>query len=195
MPTAEEILSYFGTFTAGTDGAVNAFQFEYLTSLGFAAVVIFLGHALVNHSGLLRKFAIPAPVVSGLLFSIVVAILKGSGVIALSFDVKTVQDLCQNVFFMCVGFGFSWKLIRHAGGKLCLMIALAACLLITLQDVLGVLVGKLVGMDPFLALQCSSAAMSGASIRKLLSSAGIRPNGLSPPCQTSLWSMTQKFGR
>ena len=161
MPTAEEILSYFGTFTAGTDGAVNAFQFEYLTSLGFAAVVIFLGHALVNHSGLLRKFAIPAPVVSGLLFSIVVAILKGSGVIALSFDVKTVQDLCQNVFFMCVGFGFSWKLIRHAGGKLCLMIALAACLLITLQDVLGVLVGKLVGMDPFLALQCSSAAMSG----------------------------------
>ena len=161
MPTAEEILSYFGTFTAGTDGAVNAFQFEYLTSLGFAALVIFLGHAIVNRSGLLRKFAIPAPVVSGLLFSIVVAILKGSGVIALSFDVKTIQDLCQNVFFMCVGFGFSWKLIRHAGGKLCIMIAVAACLLITIQDVLGVLVGQLVGMDPFLALQCSSASMSG----------------------------------
>ena len=161
MPTAEEIISYFGVYTAGTDGAVNGFQFEYLTSLGFAAIVIFLGHALVNHSGLLRKFAIPAPVVSGLLFSIVVAILKGSGVIALSFNVSTIQDLCQNVFFMCVGFGFSWKLIRRAGGKLCVMIAIAACLLITLQDVLGVLVGHLIGMDPFLALQCSSASMSG----------------------------------
>ena len=161
MPTAEEILSYFGTFTAGTDGAVSTFQFEYLTSLGFAAIVIFLGHALVNHSGLLRKFAIPAPVVSGLLFSIVVAILKGSGIIALSFNVSTIQDLCQNVFFMCVGFGFSWKLIRHAGGKLCVMIAIAACLLITIQDVLGVLLGNVIGMDPFLALQCSSASMSG----------------------------------
>ena len=161
MPTAEEILSYFGTFTAGTDGAVSSFQFEYLTSLGFAAIVIFLGHALVNHSGLLRKFAIPAPVVSGLLFSIVVAILKGSGIIALSFNVSTIQDLCQNVFFMCVGFGFSWKLIRHAGGKLCVMIAIAACLLITIQDVLGVLLGNVIGMDPFLALQCSSASMSG----------------------------------
>ena len=95
------------------------YKHKILTVIVFAAIVIFLGHALVNHSGLLRKFAIPAPVVSGLLFSIVVAILKGSGVIALSFDVKTVQDLCQNVFFMCVGFGFSWKLIRHAGGKLC----------------------------------------------------------------------------
>ena len=80
---------------------------------------------------------------------------------AFSFDVKTIQDLCQNIFFMCVGFGFSWKLIRHAGGKLCIMIAVAACLLITLQDVLGVLVGNLIGMDPYLALQCSSASMSG----------------------------------
>ena len=51
MPTAQEILAYFGTFTAGTDGAANAFQFEYLTTLGFAAIVIFLGHAIVNHSG------------------------------------------------------------------------------------------------------------------------------------------------
>ena len=59
MPTAQEILAYFGTFTAGTDGAANAFQFEYLTTLGFAAIVIFLGHAIVNHSGLLRK--LPSP--------------------------------------------------------------------------------------------------------------------------------------
>ena len=159
--TLEKILGYFGTYTAGVDGAVSSFQFEYLTSLGFAAIVIFLGHAIVKRSALLKKFAIPAPVVSGLLFSIAVAILKASGVMAFSFDVKTIQDLCQNIFFMCVGFGFSWKLIRHAGGKLCIMIAVAACLLITLQDVLGVLVGNLIGMDPYLALQCSSASMSG----------------------------------
>lgn len=161
MPTVEEILAYFGTYTPGVDGAVSSFKFEYLTSLGFAAIVIFLGHAIVKRSALLRKFAIPAPVVSGLLFSIVVAILKGSGLIAISFNVSTIQDLCQNIFFMCVGFGFSWKLIRHAGGKLCLKIAIAACLLITLQDVLGVLVGQLIGLNPFLALQCSSSAMSG----------------------------------
>ena len=113
MPTVEEILAYFGTYTPGVDGAVSSFKFEYLTSLGFAAIVIFLGHAIVKRSALLRKFAIPAPVVSGLLFSIVVAILKGSGLIAISFNVSTIQDLCQNIFFMCVGFGFSWKLIRH----------------------------------------------------------------------------------
>ena len=166
--TLEKILGYFGTYTAGVDGAVSSFQFEYLTSLGFAAIVIFLGHAIVKRSALLKKFAIPAPVVSGLLFSIAVAILKASGVMAFSFDVKTIQDLCQNIFFMCVGFGFSWKLIRHAGGKLCIMIAVAACLLITLQDVLGVLVGNIVISIPLCMKWQGLGAAIGTAVATLV---------------------------
>ncbi len=158
---AEKILSYFGTYTPAADGAAASFKVEYLTSLGIAALVIFLGHALVSHSKLLRKFAIPAPVVSGLLVSIVIALIKGSGILAIQFDVTTIQDLCQNLFFLCVGFGFSAKMLKKAGGKLAIKVAVAACLLITLQDVIGVLVGNLVGMNPLLALQCSSSAMSG----------------------------------
>ena len=157
----EHILSYFGTYTPAADGAVASFKFEYLCSLGFAAIVIFMGRWMVAHSSALKKFAIPAPVVSGLLFSIVIAIIKGSGIMAIKFDVATIKDLCQNIFFLCVGFGFSYKLLRRAGGKLCIKIAVAACLLITLQDVLGVLVGKVIGLHPLLALQCSSSAMSG----------------------------------
>ena len=157
----EHILSYFGTYTPAADGAVASFKFEYLCSLGFAAIVIFMGRWMVAHSSALKKFAIPAPVVSGLLFSIIIAVIKGSGVMAIKFDVATIKDLCQNIFFLCVGFGFSYKLLRRAGGKLCIKIAVAACLLITLQDVLGVLVGKVIGLHPLLALQCSSSAMSG----------------------------------
>ena len=157
----EEIVRYFGTLTPGVDGAMTAFKFEYLTSLGFAAIVIFLGRAVVAHSEILRKVAIPAPVISGLAFSVLVSLLKGSGIIALSFDTAIMKDLCQNLFFLCVGFGFSMKMIKRAGGKLCVLIAIAACLLITLQDLLGVLLGNLVGLHPLLSLLCSSASMSG----------------------------------
>ena len=157
----EEIVRYFGTLTPGVDGAMTAFKFEYLTSLGFAAIVIFLGRAVVAHSETLRKVAIPAPVISGLAFSVLVSLLKGSGIIALSFDTAIMKDLCQNLFFLCVGFGFSVKMIKRAGGKLCVLIAIAACLLITLQDLLGVLLGNLVGLHPLLSLLCSSASMSG----------------------------------
>ena len=41
------------------------------------------------------------------------------------------------------------------------MIAFAACLLITCQDVLGVAIAHLINLNPLLALQCSSSAMSG----------------------------------
>ncbi len=157
----EAILSYFGTYTPAADGAMASFKFEYLTTLGFAAIVIFAGRAIVAHSALLRKYAIPAPVVSGIIFSIIVSVIKGAGIIGVSFDTKIMQDLCQNLFFLCVGFGFSLKMIKHAGGKLCIMIAVAACLLITLQDIVGVLVGNAIGLHPLLALQCSSASMSG----------------------------------
>lgn len=156
-----KISSYFGTYTPGADGAVSSFKFEYLTSLGFAAIVIFLGRYIVAHSAPLRKFAIPAPVVSGLLFSVVVSLLKGAGVVGFSFDVSVMKDLCQNLFFLCVGFGFSTRMLKRAGSGLCVKIALGVCLIITLQDVLGVLVGRLVGLHPLLALQCSSSAMSG----------------------------------
>ena len=157
----QEILSYFGTFTPGVDGAVSSFKFEYLCTLGFAAIVIFLGRSIVAHSKTLKKFAIPAPVVAGLIFSVAISLLKGTGIIAFQFDTKVMKDLCQNLFFLCVGFGFSLKMLRHAGSKLCVRIAVAACLLITLQDVVGVVVGKMIGLHPLLALQCSSAGMSG----------------------------------
>lgn len=82
----EHIMGYFGTYTPAADGAIATFQFEYLTTLGFAAIVIFLGRAIVAHSALLRKYAIPAPVISGIIFSVVVSIIKGSGIIGFSFD-------------------------------------------------------------------------------------------------------------
>ena len=132
-----DIISYFGTYTPAADGAAASFKFEYLCTLGFAAIVIFLGRAIVARSAPLRKYAIPAPVVSGIIFSILVSLIKGMGIVDISFDATLMKDLTQNIFFLCVGFGFSAKMLRHAGGKLCVMIAFAACLLITCQDLLG----------------------------------------------------------
>ncbi|MDD7592857.1 MAG: sodium/glutamate symporter [Peptoniphilaceae bacterium] len=152
-----DIISYFGTY----DQAAGTYQFEYLTTLGFAAIVIFLGRFIVSKSAHLRKYAIPAPVVSGILFSIIVSIINSTGTLQFSFDTKILKDLAQNIFFMCIGYGFSMKLLKRSGGKLVVNIAVAACLLITLQNVLGVTLGKLVGLHPLLSLQVSSAAMSG----------------------------------
>lgn len=157
----EKFIEYFGIYTPSADGAIAYFKIEYLTSLLIAGIVIFLGRAIVKKSTMLRKYAIPAPVVSGLIFSIVISLIKGAGIIGLSFDKALIQDLCQNIFFLCVGFGFSTKMLKRAGGKLCFRIAFAACLIISLQNIVGLILGKVVGLHPLLALQCSSSSMSG----------------------------------
>lgn len=46
----ENIISYFGTYTPAADAVIANFKFEYLCTLGFAAIVIFLGRAIVAHS-------------------------------------------------------------------------------------------------------------------------------------------------
>lgn len=157
----DNIISYFGTLTPAADGAIASFKFEYLCTLGFAAIVIFCGRAIVARSAALRKYAIPAPVVSGIIFSLIISAIKLGGVANITFDATLMKDLCQNLFFLCVGFGFSARMLKHAGGKLCVMIAVAACLLITLQNLIGVGIGYLINLNPLLALQCSSASMSG----------------------------------
>ena len=75
----ENIISYFGTYTPAADGAIANFKFEYLCTLGFAAIVIFLGRAIVAHSAALRKYAIPAPVVSGIIFSLLISAILHQG--------------------------------------------------------------------------------------------------------------------
>ena len=157
----KQLYEYFGKLTVPEGGGINQFQVEYLTTLGLAAIVIFAGRFIVSKSATLRKYAIPAPVISGIIFSLLISFIKMSGIIAFSFDTKIMKDLAQNIFFLCVGYGFSINTIKHAGGKLVIMIAIAACLLITFQDLLGVAIAKVIGLHPLLALQCSSSAMSG----------------------------------
>ena len=89
----ESIISYFGTYTPAADGAIASFKFEYLCTLGFAAIVIFLGRAIVAHSAALRKYAIPAPVVSGIIFSLLISAIKMTGTVSISFDAKVMKDL------------------------------------------------------------------------------------------------------
>ena len=179
----ESIISYFGTYKPAADGAVASFKFEYLCTLGFAAIVIFLGRAIVARSETLRKYAIPAPVISGLIFSIIVSCIKGAGIVGISFDATIMKDLCQNLFFLCVGFGFSAKMLRHAGGKLCALIAFAACLLITCQDLLGYALSQLIGMHswPFSALPqpCPAALVLLLHLARSLKSGALQTLPLS----------------
>ena len=69
----ESIISYFGTYKPAADGAVASFKFEYLCTLGFAAIVIFLGRAIVapvsyTHLDVYKRQLFPFTLISSTVF-------------------------------------------------------------------------------------------------------------------------------
>lgn len=132
---------------------------DLLTTTGIAALVVFLGNWLVARIKVLRDFCIPAPVVSGLLVSIVLCILKVNNGISIVWT-KPLQGWSMNLFFTAVGIGFTAKLLRR-GGRLCINMAIVSCVLITLQNVVGVSLAKFMGVHPLIGVACGSAAMYG----------------------------------
>ena len=63
-------------------------------------------------------------------------------------------------FFTCVGLNASWTLVKRGTVQILLFLGLAA-LLAVIQNVVGVSLAKLMGVEPLLGLVCGSVSMTG----------------------------------
>lgn len=66
----------------------------------------------------------------------------------------------MNLFFTCVGFGFS-KTLLERGKKFCAGIALSVLLLVLLQGLLGMFLAQMLGLHPLLGIQIGTGALAG----------------------------------
>lgn len=132
---------------------------DLVITTGIAALVVLLGNFIVVRVKLFRDFCIPAPVVSGLLVSIILCILKVNHILSVKWT-ATLGGWSMNLFLTAVGFGFTADLIKK-GGKLCAKISIITVILITLQDIVGVFLAKIAGVHPLIGLSCGSLAMYG----------------------------------
>jgi ESS family glutamate:Na+ symporter len=128
-------------------------------TLAIAAILLFLGRKIKAKSNLLQRFFIPAPVVSALIFCIVVFIGNRTNIFLLEFDL-TLQNFLMIAFFTTVGFLASFKLLAQGGVGVILFLIVATGLL-TFQNVIGVALAKLFGMHPLFGLVVGSIPLTG----------------------------------
>ena len=124
-----------------------------------AALVLLLGRFLVKKVPLLSKFCIPAPVVGGIIYSLVHLVLYVTGVATISFD-GILQSFFMTVFFTSVGFMASFALLKKGGIQVFMFLGVSI-VLVVLQDVLGCGLAGLFGLDPRLGLCVGSVPMVG----------------------------------
>ncbi|MDU2123870.1 MAG: sodium/glutamate symporter [Clostridium celatum] len=134
-------------------------QFNMIQSIGLAVIFLLVGKSVKNNIPLFSKYAIPSPVIGGLIFSIVHMILKQNNIAVFEFD-STLQTFFQTMFFCTVGFNASLKMLK-VGGKKILIFLLIATVLATLQNVLAVGLADFIGINPLLALLTASPSLTG----------------------------------
>ena len=135
---------------------------DLLATTGFGCIMVFLGRAIVRRVRPFQEWGLPAPVIGGLLVALILSLLKANGIFAVTWTTALSSHL-MNIFFTCVGFGFS-KTLLERGKKFCAGIALSVLLLVLLQGFLGIAVAIAVGMHPLLTLMAMYVGYKTLSI-------------------------------
>ena len=147
-----------------------------------AIPVLMMGEWLVRRVPVLGRFNIPAPVVGGLLVSVLVLIwnLMGAGKIEfltqvnarwwtwlVTIEPEWVQAPTKSVnlplmigFFTCIGLNATWDVLRRGTLQVAVFWGLAT-LLAAIQNATGIALAKLLGVDALLGLVCGSITMTG----------------------------------
>lgn len=138
---------------------LTTLSFDMVGTLALAILLLLLGYNIRKKVGFLEKFCIPAPVVGGLLFSILALTLKQTEIVEFKMD-NILQTPLMIAFFTTVGLGGSFKLLKKGGIALGIYWILAGILSIS-QNIIGVTVAKLVGIHPMFGIMAGAVSMAG----------------------------------
>jgi len=128
-------------------------------TLGIAVIVLLIGGWLRKKIRLLDRFCIPAPVIGGLLYALIMTLLHGIGVLDLEYD-DTLKNVCMVAFFTTVGFQADFKALKK-GGKSLVVFLILVVILIFAQNGLALGISSLIGVDSLLGLCTGSIPMIG----------------------------------
>lgn len=134
-------------------------QLDMIQTIALATIVLFVGKTLRHRISALEKFCIPAPVIGGILFALITLIGHTTGALSLEMD-ATLKKVLMTAFFTTVGFTASFKLLKKGGVQVLIFLVLAV-ILVTLQDVVGIALAKVFGLNPLIGLSTASVPMTG----------------------------------
>lgn len=134
-------------------------KFDAIQTLALAVAVYFIGTAIRHRVPLLVRFSIPAPVVGGLLFAGLTTALRLNGVIGFEFD-EVLQRGLMIMFFTTIGMGASAALVKKGGGPLLAFFGLA-CVLAVLQNLVGIVLAKTMGVNPLYGILGGAVSLMG----------------------------------
>lgn len=134
-------------------------EISTIETLLISLIILFSGYFLNGKIAFLRNNNIPEPVVGGIAFSLIAAVLHSYFDINFQFDMSFKSPL-MTIFFTTVGLGASYSLLLKGGPKVLLFLGVATAYLLV-QNAIGVSIATATGMDPLMGLIGGSVTLSG----------------------------------
>ena len=138
---------------------VATISLDLVGTLALSVLLLLLGYAIRKKVNVLDRLCIPAPVIGGLLFSLIAFAFRQAGII--NFEMDTIlQSPLMIAFFTTVGLGGSFALLKTGGSVIIVYWILSSVLTIG-QNVVGVLMAKVTGVDPMFGIMAGAVSMAG----------------------------------
>lgn len=136
-----------------------AFTLNGFYTLILATLVLLLGRVLVRRIKFLSDFNIPEPVAGGLVAAVIVYVLNLTLGYSFNFQ-KELQTACMLMFFASIGLSADFSRLK-SGGKPLMIFLVVVSGFIFLQDLVGVVMAKLVGLPGLMGLVTGSITLTG----------------------------------
>ncbi len=132
---------------------------DMIQAVAFAVMTYYFGTWLKTKVQFLRKYSVSSPVVGGIIVAVILSTLEGFGVLRVEFD-TTLQKQLMLAFFTTIGLMASLKIVRK-GGLMLVGFLCAVSVLAVLQNVLGMSVATLFGLDARYGIMVGSVSLMG----------------------------------
>jgi ESS family glutamate:Na+ symporter len=140
-------------------GKDSAMRLDALPALLAALLVLLIGTFVNRRVAVLSRYNIPDPITGGLLFAVLAALVAAVSDFRLEID-QTLKPLLLLMFFAGVGLSADLRMLGR-GGKALALFLLVLFPFILVQNIVGVVVGRLLDLHPIFGLVAGSITLVG----------------------------------
>lgn len=134
-------------------------NFNFYATLACIVLVLLIGRFIIKRVGFLYKYNIPEPVVGGILAAILLFILNAGFDIKINFD-QSLKDPLMLAFFTSIGLSADFASLKK-GGKILVVFLICVAVFLVCQNIIGILLTKILDVNPLLGLLGGSITMTG----------------------------------
>lgn len=139
--------------------SVATLKISSVQAVALAFVTYYLGVWIKSKVALLQKLSLPAAVIGGLPFAFFLSVLRGLGILQVTFD-NSLSTVALLAFFTTVGMMASLKLVKY-GGIALVFFWIISTIVGFAQNLIGMGIAGAMGIDPHYGILAGAVSLMG----------------------------------